>query len=82
MVVVHRTRGFRFVIYTLDHEPAHVHVTGAGQAKINLLGPEGAPELVFSIEISRTDMRRLMNEAAEHQERLLGEWERIHGNSN
>jgi hypothetical protein len=36
MAVVHRTRGFRLVIYTLDHEPAHVHVTGSGQAKINL----------------------------------------------
>ena len=57
MVVVHRARGFRFVIYTLDHEPAHVHVTGAGQAKIGLLGPDGAPELVYSIGISRPDLR-------------------------
>src|SRR5690606_29931523 len=24
MVVIHRAFGFRFVIYTLDHEPAHV----------------------------------------------------------
>lgn len=30
MVVVRLARGFRFVIYTVDHEPAHVHVTGAG----------------------------------------------------
>jgi hypothetical protein len=79
MVVVHRARGFRLVIYTLDHEPAHVHVTGAGQAKINLLGPDGAPELVSSAGISRSDMRRLMAEVVEHQERLLAEWERIHG---
>ncbi|MGI4745746.1 MAG: DUF4160 domain-containing protein [Janthinobacterium lividum] len=35
MVVVHRASGFRFVIYTFDHEPAHVHVTGAGRAKSN-----------------------------------------------
>ena len=79
MVVVHRARGFRFVIYTLDHEPAHVHVTGAGQAKINLLGPGGRPELVYSVDISRADMRRLMEEAAEHQAQFLAEWERIHG---
>lgn len=79
MVVVHRARGFRFVIYTLDHDPAHVHVTGAGQAKINLLGPDGAPELVSSAGIGRADMRRLMAEAAEHQGRFLAEWERIHG---
>ena len=28
MVVVHRAHGFRFAIYTLDHEPAHVHIVG------------------------------------------------------
>ena len=62
MVVVHRAHGFRFVIYTLDHEPAHVHITGAGQAKINLLGPNGDPELVWSVGIKRSDMRRLFAE--------------------
>ncbi|WP_062099407.1 DUF4160 domain-containing protein [Caulobacter sp. CCH5-E12] len=79
MVVVHRSRGFRLVIYTLDHEPAHVHVTGPGQAKINLRGEDGAPELISSVGISRADLRRLMSEVAEHQARLLAEWERIHG---
>lgn len=79
MVVVHRSRGFRLVIYTLDHEPAHVHVTGPGQAKINLRGADGAPELIESVGISRADLRRLMSEVTEHQGRLLAEWERIHG---
>jgi len=78
-VVVHRAHGFRFVIYTLDHEPAHVHITGAGQAKINLLGPGGAPELVWSIGIKRSDMRRLFAEAVERRDDFLKEWERIHG---
>jgi hypothetical protein len=41
MVGVHRAHGYRIVIYTLDHEPPHVHVTGPGQAKINLLDPGG-----------------------------------------
>jgi hypothetical protein len=81
MVVVHRAHGFRFVIYTADHQPAHVHVTGAGQAKINLLGPRGAPEVVYSIGISRSDMRRLENEASLHQARFMAEWERLHGSS-
>ncbi len=71
--------GFRLVIYTQDHEPAHVHITGAGQAKINLIGPEGMPELVYSIGIKRSDMRRLMAEAIEHRDHFLNEWERIHG---
>ncbi len=79
MVVVHRAGGFRFVIYTADHDPAHIHVTGPGQAKINLLGPLGAPELVYSIGIGKQDMRRLMAEVIAHQVRFLAEWERIHG---
>ena len=79
MVVVHRAHGYRFVIYTLDHEPAHVHITGAGQAKINLLGPDGMPELVSSVGIKRSDMRRLFAEVVERRDELLKAWERIHG---
>ena len=79
MVVVHRAHGFRFVIYTLDHEPAHVHITGPGQAKINLLGPDGEPELVSSIGIKRADMRRLFAQVVERREEFLKAWERIHG---
>src|ERR1700722_16367367 len=62
MVVVHRARGYRFVIYTLEHEPAHVHITGPGQAKINLLGRRGVPELVWNHGIKRSEMRRLFAE--------------------
>ncbi|KKX28079.1 DUF4160 domain-containing protein [Rhizobium sp. LC145] len=79
MVVVHRAFGFRFVIYTADHEPAHIHITGAGQAKVNLLGADGSPEIEYSIGIKRSDLRRLLAEVEEHQDRLLKEWERIHG---
>ena len=45
MVVVHRAHGFRVVIYTQDHEPAHVHIVGSGRVKINLLGLDGRPEV-------------------------------------
>lgn len=79
MVVVHRAHGYRFVIYTADHEPAHVHITGPGQAKINLLGPDGKPEVVSSIGITRPTMRRLMAQVVEHQSQLIAEWEKIHG---
>ena len=79
MAVVHRTHGYRFVIYTSDHEPAHVHITGAGQAKVNLLGAAGAPELVFSVGIKRADMRLLMVEVVERQDEFVKDWERIHG---
>jgi Domain of unknown function (DUF4160) len=79
MVVVHRAHGFRFVIYTSDHEPAHVHIVGAGQAKVNLLGPDGMLEVVFSVGIKRSDMRRLIAEVSERRSIFLQEWERIHG---
>jgi hypothetical protein len=79
MVVVHRAYGNRFVIYTLDHEPAHVHITGPGQAKINLLGPEGKPELVWNVGIKRSDMWRLFAEVVLRRDEFLKEWERIHG---
>lgn len=81
MVIVHRAHGFRFVIYTLDHEPAHVHVIGAGQAKINLLSPGDDVEVVFSVGIKRADMRRLVAEAKERRVEFLQEWERIHGSN-
>ena len=81
MVVVHRAHGFRIVIYTQDHEPAHVHVTGPGRAKINLLGPDGRPEVVDVVGIKKSDMRRLLTEVTEHRDRLMQKWERIHGRS-
>lgn len=77
MVVIHRVLGYRFVIYTADHAPAHVHVTGPGQAKINLLGSDGRVELVYSVGISRPDMRRLMQEAAARRSAFLEAWEQI-----
>jgi len=79
MVVIHRAHGYRFVIYTSDHDPAHVHITGPGQAKINLVGPDGKPELVSVAGIKRSDMRRLMSEVAACRDEFLQEWERIHG---
>ncbi len=81
MVVIHRAHGFRFVIYTADHDPAHIHITGAGQAKVNLTGPDGRPELVSFAGIKQSDMRRLMSEVEARRDEFLQEWERIHGTS-
>lgn len=82
MVVIHRAYGFRFVIYTSDHEPAHIHIAGPGRAKVNLIGKGGGPELVASIGIKRNEMRRLMLEIVEHRDVFWREWERIHGRAN
>src|SRR5258708_1450502 len=42
-----RARGLRVVIFVNDHQPAHLHVFGDGEAKINLFGADGTPELVW-----------------------------------
>ena len=63
-----------------ERAKAHVHIVGAeGQAKINLWGPGGRPELVWSVGVKRSDLRRLFAEAVERREAFLKDWEQIHG---
>jgi hypothetical protein len=78
MVVVHRAHGPRFVIFVDDHEPAHVHVFGDGEARIAISGPEGRPVMMSAIGMKTTVKRRAMDEVLAHQDRLLTEWRRIH----
>ena len=79
MVTIYRAHGLRFVIFTDDHEPAHVHVTGDGEAKINLIGPAGNPELVWTDGMKHGDVRRAMAFVEEHLEQFLARWSEIDG---
>lgn len=79
MVTIYRGFGFSVVIYVNDHEPAHVHVLGEGEAKINLVGPDGAPELVWTYGMKHRDVRRAMMLVGNQQESFLARWRRIHG---
>ncbi|MFC7739258.1 DUF4160 domain-containing protein [Roseomonas sp. GCM10028921] len=79
MVTVLRAHGLRVVIYVNDHEPAHVHVFGDGEAKINLLGAGGLPELIWADRMSRGEVRRAMHIVVEQQAALLARWRDIHG---
>ncbi len=79
MVTVLRAHGFRVVIYANDHRPAHVHVFGDGEAKIDLLGPDGAPALVWADGMTRGEVRRAVRLVAEQRAFLLSRWEDIHG---
>jgi hypothetical protein len=78
MVTVLRALGLRVVIFSNDHPPAHVHVFDDGQAKINLLGADCAPELVWADAMSRGDVRRAMRIVTEQQAFLLARWKEIH----
>ena len=79
MVTVFRAHGFRVIIFTDDHEPAHVHVFGDGHAKINLQGLNGVPELVSVEGMTRAETRRAMRVVVEQQTLLLAKWGEIHG---
>jgi hypothetical protein len=79
MVTVQRAHGMRFVIFLDDHEPAHVHVFGDGQAKINRLGADGMPALVWIDSMKRGEVRRAMKIVVEQQQMLLARWREIHG---
>jgi hypothetical protein len=79
MVTVYRAQGLRFVIFVDDHEPAHVHVFGDGEAKINLLGAGGIPELISAVGLTRADLRRAMRIVNEQQSEMLNRWRQIHG---
>ncbi|MCV3241120.1 DUF4160 domain-containing protein [Mesorhizobium sp. ZC-5] len=62
-----------------DHEPAHVHVFGDGEAKINLIGNQGVPELVWAVGMKRSELRRAMAVVTANRDTLLAHWREIHG---
>jgi hypothetical protein len=53
------------------------HRSGAGEDQP--AGPDGMPEIVFSIGIKRSEMRRLIAEVSARRDDRLQEWEHIRG---
>lgn len=82
MAIVHREAGLRFMIFTDDHAPAHVHVFGDGEMKINLNGAGGRVALVSSKGFNRSDLRKALRIVDEHQDAFLKSWESLHGKIN
>lgn len=79
MVTIYRANGLRVVIFLDDHEPAHVHVFGDGQAKINLVGADGEAELIWAEGMKSSDVRRAMRMVADRREEFLKRWREVHG---
>ena len=79
MVTIYRSHGLSIVIFTDDHEPAHVHVFGDGHVKINLIGGDGRPELVLARDMKRAVIRRAMQIVIDNQAAFLERWRDIHG---
>ncbi|WP_428483764.1 DUF4160 domain-containing protein [Rhodopila sp.] len=78
MVTVVRANSLCVVIYVNDHRPAHVHVFGESEAKINLLEPGGSPDLIWADAMRRSDVRRVLRLVAEQQALPLKHGERMH----
>jgi Domain of unknown function (DUF4160) len=79
MVTVLRTYGLDVVIYPNDHQPAHVHVFGDGEMKVNLIGKDGLPELIWAVGESRATIRKAMVLVTDNRLLLLKRWSDFHG---
>jgi hypothetical protein len=79
MVTVWRESGLRFTIFVDDHEPAHVHVFGDGEMKVDLGDARGSAALLWAKGMSRADIRRAMAIVTRERLVLLKRWKDIHG---
>ena len=76
MPVIFRANGLRFVIFTDDHAPPHVHGLGHGEVRI---GIEGDCPVLTNKGLSRADVVKARNAVKGLQSELLKAWEEIHG---
>ncbi len=81
MPIVWRQDGFKFQIYTNDHNPSHVHVkkAGGGEVVIYLGDEETKPVGRENRGMTFKDYVKALRIAAEQQKRLTESWRRIHG---
>ncbi len=79
MPTVLRIRGYRFVIFTNDHEPAHIHVQHAeGAAKVEL-----DPVVITEhYQLKQRQIKEIIEIVKENQEYLLQKWQEFQGDDN
>ncbi|WP_105385889.1 DUF4160 domain-containing protein [Neorhizobium alkalisoli] len=75
MVTILRQHGLRFVIYTADHEPPHVHVYGDGEARIDI----ATLKVLSQGGMSDADVRRAVAVIEENRELFQQTWRKYHG---
>lgn len=75
MVTVLREHGLRFVICTADHEPAHAHVFGDGEARIDIVNLK----VITQGSLSDKDVRRAVAVIEANRELFLNTWRKYHG---
>lgn len=83
MPTVLRIGGYRVVIYTNDHRPAHVHVMDDGREAVFILHcPKGPPVLRENMGFRRHELNSLVSELATELKILCKKWSEIHGKHN
>jgi hypothetical protein len=65
----------RFAIYTDDHEPAHVHVYGDGEARIDI----GRIAVLSNRGMTKRTLARALAIVQQEHKLLQKTWEEIHG---
>jgi len=79
-----RFDGVRFVAYSMDHEPRHVHGFYAEVETIVDLRPDGKVSLANRTDAirpgngSKSDIRHVLRVAAQHFDELVSLWEQHH----
>ena len=82
MPTILRFRGFNLVIYTRDHEPAHVHARGPGVEAVFLLPCAGGAAIVRArFGTSPHEEVMLARFIEENRDILCKAWEVLHGDA-
>jgi hypothetical protein len=82
-----RFAGVRFVVYSNDHPPRHVHGFFGEAEVIFDLRADGAVALgerrdaIRPVNAKRSDVKKILNIAARHFEQLAALWEETHGDA-
>jgi len=77
--------GIRFVVYSNDHPPRHVHGFLAETRLIidlrsdDNVGLADRRDAIRPAAAKRSDIRKILNGAAQHFDELVALWESIHG---
>jgi predicted Rossmann-fold nucleotide-binding protein len=75
MITVLRQHGMRFVIYTADHEPPHVHVYGDGEARIDI----ETLKVLTQGGMTDRDVRRAADVIEANRQLFRDIWKSYHG---
>jgi hypothetical protein len=88
VVVSIRFGGVRFVVYSNDHPPRHVHgFHGETEAIVDLrrdrtVALAKRTDVVRPANAKRSDVKKILRAAAKRFDQLAALWEAIHGETN